>query len=172
MKTLFQLVLSLFLLAMCYSVTAQTPNIPKNGTPGKINLPTPKIAVILKPDQQFVSANVIAVEELTAQHLIRIKLSITYKNAGAANADKNFSLDLQGFFGDRGGTNHSQIGSNCNLHPLAAGQSRTEEWWFLKDVTALGRGHHQCEVRIDCTDRIAESDETNNNSPQFDINVQ
>lgn len=171
MKTLFQLVLSLLLLVTCYSVSAQTPVIPKNGIPGKINLPTPKI-VLLKPDLQFVSVNVIAVEELTAQHLIRIKLSITYKNAGAANADKDFSLDLQGFFGDRGGTNHSQIGSNCTLHPLAGGQSRTEEWWFLKDVTALGRGHHQCVVRIDCTDRIAESDETNNNSPQFDINVQ
>ena len=172
MKTLFQFALSLVFAMLCCSATAQKPVIQKNTTPGKINLPTPKMVVAFKPDLQFVSANVIAVEELTAQHLIRIKLSITYKNAGAADADKNFSLDLQGFFGDRGGTNHSQIGSNCNLHPLAAGQSRTEEWWFLKDVTALGRGHHQCEVRIDCTDRIAESDETNNNSPQFDINVQ
>ncbi|MGG9960433.1 CARDB domain-containing protein [Ferruginibacter sp. SUN106] len=171
MKTLFQFALSIFFAIMCYSAIAQTPVIPKGTTPGKINLPTPKIAV-LKPDLQFVSSNIIAVEELTTQHLIRIKLSITYKNAGAANADKDFSLDLQGFFGDRGGTNHSQIGSNCTLHPLAVGQSRTEEWWFLKDVTALGRGHHQCVVRIDCTDRIAESDESNNNSPQFDINVQ
>jgi CARDB len=170
MKTSFKCTLSFLFVVMCCITTAQTPVIPK-GTPGKISLPTPKIAV-LKPDLQFVSANVISVEKLTTQHLIRIKLSITYKNAGAANADKDFSLDLQGFFGDRGGTNHSQIGSNCTLHPLTAGQSRTEEWWFLKDVTALGKSHHQCMVRIDCTDRIAESDETNNNSPQFDINVQ
>ena len=171
MKTLFQFALALVFVMLCCSATAQTPVIQKNNTPGKINLPTPKI-VLQKPDLQFVSANVIGVEEVTAQHMIRIKLSITYKNASATNVDKNFSLDLQGFFGDRGGTNHSQIGSNCNLHPLAAGQSRTEEWWFLKDVTALGRGHHQCMVRIDCTNIIAESDETNNNSPQFDINVQ
>lgn len=172
MKTQFQWAVFFLLLTIGINAAAQTPVIPKGTTPGKINLPTPAKTILLKPDLQFVSANVIGVEELTAQHLIRIKLSITYKNTGAANADKDFSLDLQGFFGDRGGTNHSQIGSNCTLHPLAAGQSRTEEWWFLKDVTALGRGHHQCMVRIDCTDRIAESDESNNNSPQFDINVQ
>ncbi|MBS1512564.1 MAG: hypothetical protein JST86_17090 [Bacteroidetes bacterium] len=168
--------IALFILScICSSiaVTAQTPSVPKNlPLPSKGgNLPTPKI-VLPKPDLQFVSANVIAVDELTDQHMVRIKLSITYKNAGKGNADKNFSLDLQTFYGDRGGTNHMPIGVPCSLHPLAAGQSRTEEWWFLKDVTALGKGHHQCVVRIDCTNRIEESDETNNNSPQFDINVQ
>jgi len=174
MKRLFHFSLSILFAIIICSAAAQTPSIPPTipkGTPGKISLPTPKI-VQLKPDLQFVSANVVAVEEVASQHMIRIKLSITYKNAGAANADKDFSLDLQGFYGTTGGTTHAQIGSNCTLHPLAAGQSRTEEWWFLKDVTALGRGHHPCVVRIDCTDRIAESDETNNNSPQFDINVQ
>ena len=174
MKRLFHFSLQILFVFACGNAAAQTPTLPTGvpkGTPGKINLPTPKI-VLLKPDLQFVSASVVSVEELTSQHMIRIKLSITYKNAGAANADKDFSLDLQHFYGTTGGTTHAQIGSNCTLHPLAAGQSRTEEWWFLKDVTALGKGHHPCVVRIDCTDRIAESDETNNNSPQFDINVQ
>ncbi len=175
MKQLLRFCVQISFAFTCFSTTAQTTSFPRptgvpQGTQGKPNLPTPKIAQ-LKPDLQFVSANVVAVEELASQHLIRIKLSITYKNAGAADADRDFSLDLQGFYGTTGGTTHAQIGSNCTLHPLAGGQSRTEEWWFLKDVTALGRGHHPCMVRIDCTDRIAESDETNNNSPQFDINV-
>ncbi len=166
------LTISLLLLCACSVVSAQTPAVPKNlPLPAKSNLPAPKV-ILLKPDLRFVSANVIAVEEQPGNHMVRIKLSITYKNTGNGNADKGFSLDLQTFYDDRGGTNHMPIGVPCALHALAAGQSRTEEWWFYKDITALGRGHHPCVVRIDCNNGIDESDETNNNSPRFDINVQ
>lgn len=165
-------ILLAFFLCVSGAAFAQNPSVPKNlPLPAKGgNLPTPKIITPL-PDLVFVSVNVIGVDEVTELHMFRIKLSITYKNNGNADVDKNFSLDLLGTFEDRGGTNSYIIGSPCNLHPLAAGQSRTEEWWFYKDITQLGRGHHSCMVRIDSNDRIKESDERNNTSPLFDINI-
>jgi hypothetical protein len=167
-----QILLACFL-CVSGAAFAQTPSVPKNlPLPSKGgNLPTPKKIITPMPDLVFVSVNVIGVDEVTEQHMFRIKLSITYKNNGNADVDKNFWLDLLGTFEDRGGTNSYIIGSPCNLHPLAAGQSRTEEWWFYKDITQLGRGHHSCMVRIDSNDRIKESDERNNTSPLFDINI-
>ncbi len=165
------LITSLALLLLFNCVNAQTPVVPK-GVPGKPSLPSPKVTILLKPDLQFVSANLIGVEEMTERHLFKIKLSITYKNAGNAATAKGYSLDLQNFFpGRSGGTNHVIVGSPCTLHQLAAGAARTEEWWFIKDINELGRGKRQFMVRIDCTNSIDESNETNNNSPVFDIDL-
>ncbi|MEP6713343.1 MAG: CARDB domain-containing protein [Ferruginibacter sp.] len=168
MQKILKLLLLLFFTVILLQATAQTPQVPK-GTPGKVPLPSPKLQP-LKPDLQFVSARVVSVTEVASRHIFEVKLLITYKNAGAVATGTGFYLDLQSQYGTTsGGTDYSIIGSRANLHPLAAGQTRSEVWVFAKDITALGRGTHRCIVRIDCTNRIAESNEDNNNSDLFNI---
>jgi hypothetical protein len=172
MKKLTRFVLLLLTIHCGHNIFAQTFTPPKN-LPVKPVPQTPTKFYLPKPDLQIVSASLIAVEPQTEPNIIRIRLSVTYKNAGLANADRNFELELQGFHASSsgGGTSISsyQIAIDNNLQPLAAGQSRTEEWSFIKDRTKLSKGSNQCMITIDFSNRIAESDETNNKSSLFTI---
>ena len=61
------------------------------------------------------------------------------------------------------------IGANANVHLMAAGETRTVEYVFAKEITTMGRARLQCIIRIDPQNNIAESNEENNSSSFFDI---
>lgn len=161
---------------ICTATVAQTPSVPKNlPLPSKGgNLPTPKV-FLGKPDLQVVSVHVIAVEPQTDPFLIKIRLSVTYKNAGASATGSDFDLELLGFRGSftRGaiGVESYDLALNNNRPALAAGQVRTEEWAFIKDKTRIPSGANACMLIIDSANKITESDETNNKSALFTINI-
>lgn len=174
MKKLIQFVLFLSVISYGKSVTAQTFTPPKN-LPTKPVTPTPTKFYLPKPDLQLVNISVIAVEPQTDPEVVRIRLSVTYKNAGLANTDRDFSMELLGFRGSFSGGATSidsyDIAVDNDQHPLAAGQSRTVEWSFLKNKTKLAKGGNQCMILLDFNNRITESDETNNKSALFVVTI-
>ncbi len=161
--------ISFFILVLAsIQLTAQTPQVP-TGQPGKISLPAPKLKA-LKPDLKFISSRVISIVEVPARHLFETTLSITLKNQGSVATSTGFFLDLRSKFGTAsGGTDYSMIGALASIHTLTAGETRTVEYVFAKDITTMGRARLQCIIRLDPTNLIAESDEENNNSGFFYI---
>ena len=156
------------LIAAALFVKAQTPQVP-SGQPGKLPLPAPKFQP-LKPDLKFISSSVISVVEDATRHLFETTISITIKNQGAVATGTGFFLDLRSKYGTTsGGTDYSMIGTNANVLQMAAGETRTVEYVFAKDITTMGRARLQCIIRIDPQNNIAESNEENNTSSFFDI---
>ncbi|MBS1512565.1 MAG: hypothetical protein JST86_17095 [Bacteroidetes bacterium] len=168
--------LTVWMLGICTAVAAQTPSVPKNlPLPSKGgNLPTPK-PVLAKPDLQVVSVQVIAVEPQTDPNLVRIRLSVTCKNAGGTSTGGTFDLELLGFraalTGGATSIESYQLALNNGRAALAAGQVKTEEWAFIKDKTRMPAGGNQCMLIIDYNNKIAESNETNNKSALFTITI-
>ncbi len=159
----------MLLLLFSMNIIAQKLKTP-SGKPGKMPLPAPALRV-LKPDLKFISVRVISVVEVPARHLFETTLSITLKNQGAIATPTGFYLDLRSTYGTTsGGTGYSMIGANASIRPMAAGETRTVEYVFAKDITAMGRARLQCIIRLDPTRGIAESNEENNASPFFYIN--
>ena len=160
------------LLFFTVNISAQTlqrpSTLPVPSNPGKAPLPSPKIQ-IYKPDIKFISSRVISVTEDVSRHLFETTLSITLKNQGNIGTG-GFYLDLRSRYGTTsGGTDYSIIGAPATIHPLAPGETRTVEYVFAKDITAMGRARLECIIRLDFDNMIAESDEENNNSPFFYI---
>ncbi len=163
--------LFVFVLLIKYATAQISPQVPKNLPRQPQKLPTPRIH-LLKPDLQFVSVSVSGVHEDATRHLFEITLSITYKNAGAVATPKRFFLDLQNRFeGRSGGYQYTIVGAPAYLQVMTAGQQRTGQWTFAKDESQLGRGRREFIIRIDCNNNIAESNEENNNSPVFSIDI-
>jgi len=147
---------------------AQTPQVP-SGQPGKLPLPAPKLKP-LKADLIFISSRVVSVVEVAGRHIFETTISITLKNQGSVATSTGFFLDLRNRYGTTsGGTDYSMIGALANIRPMTAGETRTVEYVFAKDITTMGRGRHECVIRLDCTSLIPESNEENNTSPFFDI---
>ncbi len=158
----------LFLILFSIKINAQTPQLPA-GEPGKLPLPTPKIKP-LKPDLKFISSRVVSVVEDVSRHLFETTLSITLKNEGSVATSTGFFLDLRSKYGTTsGGTNYSMIGSLANIRVMAAGETRTVEYVFAKDISAMGRARLQCIIRIDATNVVNEINEENNSSTFFYI---
>ncbi len=169
-KTQWLLLVSLAFFANAGMAQVQ-PQIPKNLPLHPNVLVTPKIPKLM-PDLQFVSENVVNVHEDDTRHIFEITLSITYKNAGNGPTNKRFFLDMQTRYGTTGGGyRYMIIGSPAYLQTMQPGEQRTEQWTFAKDITALGRGRHECVIRMDCNNGIAESNESNNNSPLFTVDI-
>ena len=166
MKAVSSLI-ALFLIFL--QVNAQTPQVP-SGTPGK----TPKQNFKpkpFKPDIKFISSRVISVVEDADRHLFETTISVTLKNQGAATPT-GFYLDLRSRYGTAsGGIDYSIIGSLATIHSMAAGETRTVEYVFAKDITAMGRARLQCMIRADATNIITEADEENNKSAFFYITL-
>lgn len=156
------------MLLLSVNIMAQKLKTP-SGKPGKMPLPSPTLHE-LKPDLKLISVRVISVTEDVARHLFETTLSITLKNQGAVSTRTGFCLDLRSTYGTTsGGTGYSMIGANASIHVMAAGETRTVEYVFAKDITAMGRARLQCMIRLDPTRDIAESNEENNASSFFYI---
>ncbi len=164
MKAVSSLI-ALFLISL--QVNAQTPQVP-SGTPGKLPQQNFKPKPF-KPDIKFISSRVISVIEDADRHLFETTISVTLKNQGVATAT-GFYLDLRSRYGTAsGGIDYSIIGSLATIHSMAAGETRTVEYVFAKDITAMGRARLQCMIRADATNIITEADEENNKSAFFYI---
>ncbi len=156
------------MMLLSINITAQKLKTP-TGKPGKMPLPSPTLRE-LKPDLKLISVRVISVKEDAARHLFETTLSITLKNDASVSTRTGFFLDLRSTYGTTsGGTGYSQIGANANIHVMAAGETRTVEYVFAKDITAMGRARLQAVIRLDPTRIITEFNEENNTSAFFYI---
>ena len=158
-----------FLFFFILKSTAQFhPQVPK-GKPGEIPLPTIKNPRILLPDIEITGIEVVSIEE-RADHKFYSTIRVTYRNNGPGTMARSVILRLFSIFEARaGGTDYTQIGSNCVVHPIAPGESRTDEWLFYKDVTLMGRQPLQCFFLIDPTNLVQETNEENNRSGNFTL---
>jgi len=174
MKKLLRITMLLAIVCQIDDSAAQNFTPPKN-LPLKPVGTTPTKFHVVMPDMQVVSAGFVSIETMPDPNLIRIKISVTYKNAGAAATGRTFDLGLIGFHAVSAGGATSissyEIAIEHDRVPLASNQSRTEEWSFVKDKTKLSKGNNQCMIVADYSERITESDETNNKSGLFLINV-
>lgn len=155
-----------------FSVTKSSgqfhPQAPK-GRPGEVPLPTPQNLHVLLPDIEITGIDVAGIEE-RADHKFYTTIRVTYRNNGPDTMARSVYLRLFSIFEARaGGTDYSQIGSNCVVRPIPPGESRTDEWLFYKDVTLMGRAPLQCFFTIDATNLVAETNEENNRSENFTL---
>ena len=167
---LYRIIPSLLLLLATVSTQAQFhPQTPK-GKPGVVSLPSPKNLQIPKPDAEIVSVAVIGTVERAASHEFVTTIRVTYRNNGPGDMPRNASLKLYSFYDTRsGGTDYVQIGATCNVHRMSAGESRTDEWVFVKDITQMGRERLQCFMKLDAENLVSEANEENNRSANFYI---
>ena len=108
--------------------------------------------------------------EERADHKFYTTIRVTYRNNGSGTMTRSVYLRLFSIFEARaGGTDYTQIGSNCVVRPIPPGESRTDEWLFYKDVTLMGRAPLQCFFTIDATNLVAETNEENNRSENFTL---
>lgn len=160
----------IILVLISLQINAQTPQEP-TGTPGRPPVQNFKPKP-LKPDIKFISSRVISVVEDAGRHLFETTISITLKNQGGIATTTGFYLDLRSRYGTTsGGTDYSMIGALATIHSMAAGETKTVEFVFAKDITAMGRARLECIIRVDATNIIAETDEENNKSPFFYITL-
>jgi hypothetical protein len=145
------------------------PQVPK-GRPGEVPLPTPQNLHVLLPDIEITGIEVVGIEERAADHKFYSTIRVTYRNNGQGAMGRSVYLRLFSIFEARaGGTDYTQIGSNCVVRPIPPGESRTDEWLFYKDITLMGRAPLQCFFTIDATNLVAETNEENNRSENFTL---
>jgi len=94
----------------------------------------------------------------------------TIKNQVSARTGTGFYFDLRSRYETTGGGyDWSQIGAQAFVHAIDADETRTVQFTFAKDITAMGRAGLECMIRLDWSNLIDESDENNNYSGLFDV---